>query len=97
MSRIGSRRHGGGAEEKARTAPMLYRIVHGTSATSLNLIRVAADIPRLFDRASLYEAIIFKYPNFGQGRPRAGGRGLALPGALCHGERLRLRLSDAHR
>ncbi len=77
MSRIGSRRHGGGAEEKARTAPMLYRIVHGTSATSLNLIRVAADTPRLFDRASLYEAIIFKYPNFGQGRPRAGGRGLA--------------------
>ena len=79
MSRIGSRRRDDGAQDQARTAPMLYRIVHGTSATSLNLIREEATGPpeaRLFTRDSLYETIIFKYPNFGGGRSRGGARGL---------------------
>jgi hypothetical protein len=57
---------------------MLYRIVHGSSATSLNLIHEAArqdGAPRLFGRDTLYDTIVFKYPNFGSGRPRSGGRG----------------------
>jgi len=49
------------------TAPILYRIVNGGSSTSMNLIREAKRgqvEQRLFRKTSLYNTILFKYPNF---------------------------------
>jgi len=55
-----------GQKRKESVTPVLYRIVHGSSSTSLNLIRVRGkkDQPRLFRKRGLYDTIIFKYPNF---------------------------------
>jgi hypothetical protein len=62
----------GGADGGGRTyaAPILHRIVNGTSSTSLDLIRQRpkkSGDPRLFRKSALYSTIIFKYPNFGTG------------------------------
>jgi hypothetical protein len=51
-------------------APILHRIVNGTSATSLNLIALGASgdgETRLFKKGGLYSTILYKYPNFTKG------------------------------
>lgn len=51
-------------------APILNRIVNGTSATSMNLIALGAagdGDTRLFRKDGLYSTILYKYPNFGKG------------------------------
>jgi hypothetical protein len=48
-------------------SPILFRIVHGSSSTSMDLIREGRRedlVPRLFSTPSFYNTIIFKYPNF---------------------------------
>ena len=50
-------------------APVLNRIVNGTSATSMNLIALGGGQegePRLFRKDGLYSTILYKYPNFGK-------------------------------
>jgi hypothetical protein len=47
--------------------PILHRIVYGSSSTSMDLIREGLrgqKAPRLFRSATLYNTIVFKYPNF---------------------------------
>lgn len=48
-------------------APILYRIVNGTSSTCLNLTRKTRNAEpktRLFRKQGFYNTIIYKYPNF---------------------------------
>lgn len=48
-------------------APILFRIVHGTSSTSLNLTRKKRGgdhRTKLFRKPGFYNTIIYKYPNF---------------------------------
>jgi hypothetical protein len=58
-------------------SPVLYRIVQGSSSTSLNLIKAAkktAGKPQLFRKREFARTIIFKYPNFAD-PAMGGGRG----------------------
>jgi hypothetical protein len=56
-----------GQRPSPHVAPILYRIVNGSSSTSLNLTRARRDGTKyetLFRKTGFYGTVLYKYPNF---------------------------------